>query len=205
MTERPILVLGTNNRKKGVEMAALVEPLGIDVRTLADFPSAIQVVEDGTTFAENAAKKASQQARHLGQWVLADDSGLAVDALSGAPGVYSARYAGPGADDQANNARLLAELADVPAERRGAAFWCHMALADPTGTVRAESQGACRGRILGQQRGATGFGYDPLFEVLEYHRTFAELGLVAKAAISHRARAARAIVPEIRRFLISKQ
>jgi len=205
MTGRPILVLGTNNRKKGLEMAALVEPLGIDVRTLAGFPAAIQVVEDGTTFAENAAKKASQQARHLGQWVLADDSGLAVDALGGAPGVYSARYAGPDANDQANNARLLAELADVPAERRGAAFWCYMALADPTGTVRAESQGACRGRILGQQRGATGFGYDPLFEVLEYHRTFAELGLVAKAAISHRARAARAIVPEIRRFLISKR
>ena len=114
MPSRPLLVLGTANRKKGLELAALLAPAGWELRTLADFPEAIDVVEDGDSFAANAILKATEQARRLGHWVAADDSGLAVDALGGAPGVFSARYAGPGATDQANNRRLLEELATIP-------------------------------------------------------------------------------------------
>src|SRR5689334_16053080 len=116
----PLLVLGTGNRKKGIELAALVAPLGLEVLTLADVPRAIEVEESGRTFAENARLKAVEQARHLGEWVLADDSGLVVDALGGAPGVYSARYSDPGATDERNNEKLLRELRDVPLERRTA-------------------------------------------------------------------------------------
>jgi XTP/dITP diphosphohydrolase len=196
-----LLVVGTGNRKKGIELAGLVAPLGLEVKTLADFPEAIEVVEDGATFAENARLKATQQAIHLRRWVLADDSGLAVDALNGAPGVFSARYSDPGATDERNNAKLLQELQGVPAERRSARFVCHVALADPTGKLRAESQADCRGRIIPELRGGQGFGYDPLFEIVEYHRTFGELGLTVKAFLSHRARAMRQILPELQRLL----
>jgi XTP/dITP diphosphohydrolase len=196
-----LLVLGTANRKKGLELADLFLPLGLEVRTLADYPGITQVAEDGETFAANAGLKASGYARQVLAWVLADDSGLAVDALGGAPGVRSARYSGPDASDQANNRRVLSELADVPWDGRGARFVCHMALSDATGAIRAESQGYCRGRILFEARGASGFGYDPLFEVLEYHRTFAELGPVVKACLSHRARATGRIVAAVQRLL----
>lgn len=196
----PLLVLGTGNRKKGIELAELVAPLGIAVRTLADFPSAIDVRESGSTFAENARLKATEQARHLRHWVLADDSGLAVDALRGGPGVYSARYSDPGATDERNNAKLLAEMSDVPLAERSARFVCHVALADPSGQLRAESHADCRGRIIPELRGAEGFGYDPLFEIVEYHRTFGELGLTVKAILSHRARAMRQILPKLRRY-----
>ena len=197
----PLLVVGTRNRKKGLELLDLLQPLVIEVRTLADYPQAIDVVEDRDTFAGNAAKKASEQARHLGQWVLADDSGLAVDALGGAPGVYSARYAGPAANDDDNNRRLLQELGDAPLERRTAHYVCHVALADPSGELRATAEEYCRGRILCEPRGRGGFGYDPLFEIVEYHRTFGELGPAVKAALSHRARALRQIVPRIATLL----
>lgn len=199
----PLLVLGTGNQKKGIELAALVAPLGIEVRTLADFPEVIEVDERGKTFAENARLKAAEQALHLQHWVLADDSGLAVDALDGAPGVYSARYSDPGATDARNNAKLLQELKDVPPERRTARFVCHVALADPTGALRAESQADCRGRIIPELRGTEGFGYDPLFEIVEYHRTFGELGLTVKAVLSHRSRAMRQILPDLRRLIDS--
>ena len=132
-------------------------------------------MEDGDTFAANAALKATQQARHLGQWVLADDSGLMVDALDGAPGVLSARYSGPGATDAGNNQKLLEALRDVPREKRSAQFVCHICLADPSGAIRGESAASCRGRILFAPSGGGGFGYDPLFEIVEYHRSFGEL------------------------------
>ena len=198
-----ILVLGTSNRKKGLELAELVAPLGLEVRTLADFPEAIQVEETGETFAANAALKAVEQARRLKRWVLADDSGLAVDALGGAPGVYSARYAGPEASDDDNNRRLLAELAGVPPERRTAHYVCHATLADPSGAIRAEAEDYCRGRIVSDYRGAGGFGYDPLFEIVEYHRTFGELSPEVKAVLSHRGRAMRDLLPVIQRLLAS--
>jgi XTP/dITP diphosphohydrolase len=203
------LVIGTRNEKKGAELTELLIPWGLMVKTLAEFPTAIDVVEDGDTFASNAALKATQQARHLGRWVLADDSGLEVDALGGAPGVYSARFAllsspgpgeGPGENvslDEANNRRLLERLANTPADKRTARYVCHVVVADPSGAVRAESHDVCRGRIRKEPAGANGFGYDPLFEVIEYHRTFGELGPQVKQAISHRSRALRAILPKL--------
>ncbi|MGD0899860.1 MAG: RdgB/HAM1 family non-canonical purine NTP pyrophosphatase [Thermoguttaceae bacterium] len=197
MCDRRLLVLGTANRKKGHELAHLLRPVGLELRTLADFPAPLEVVEDGDTFAANAALKASGQARHLGQWVLADDSGLAVDALDGAPGVLSARYSEPGATDRRNNEKLLAELAGLPPERRWAQFVCHICLSDPTGTIVAESHASCRGRILSSTRGTGGFGYDPLFEIVEYHRSFGELSPRVKSCLSHRARAAVRLIPRL--------
>lgn len=197
MPPRPSIVLGTRNRKKGFELAELLRLAGVEVATLADFPEALDVVEDGRTFAENARLKATRQAEHLGRWVLGEDSGLMVDALDGAPGVFSARFSGPDATDASNNELLLQKLAGVPQERRTAAYVCHMTLADPAGRVRAESEARCRGRILTKPRGTHGFGYDPLFEVVEYHRSFGELGPRVKAALSHRARAAGLLLPKL--------
>jgi len=198
-----ILVSGTANRKKGLELAELFAPIGLEVKTLADFPAAIAVKESGTTFAENAALKAAEQAAHLKHWVLADDSGLAVAALGGAPGVLSARFSGPDATDASNNRLLLEKLGDLPLEKRTARFICHMALADPSGKIRVESEGACRGRMLFEPRGGQGFGYDPLFEVVEYHRTFSELGIAVKSCLSHRARAARLLIPSLMKLVDS--
>lgn len=191
------IVIGTTNAGKGRELAELLAPHGFVVQTLKDFGPPIEVVEDGDTFAANARKKAQEHALHLKAWVLADDSGLEVDALQGRPGVYSARYAGPDATDEANNRKLITELARLPLEKRAAGYWCHVAVSDPRGGIRCESSGRCRGRIVFEPRGDNGFGYDPLFEVVEFHKTFGELGPAVKAALSHRARAMRAIVPEL--------
>jgi XTP/dITP diphosphohydrolase len=203
------LVLGTRNAKKGREMALLLAPpwepnprIGrLTVRPLGALDAAVDVVEDADTFAGNARKKASETARALGLWVLADDSGLAVDALGGAPGVYSARYAGAHGDDEANNRKLLAALADVPDDRRGAAFVCALALADPTGAVRLEASGACRGRLTHEPRGTHGFGYDPLFLIPEYHKAFGELSPLVKSQLSHRARAFAHLRPGLDRLI----
>lgn len=192
-----VLVLGSRNRKKLGELAGLLEPQGLVLKTLADFPEAIEVEETGDTFAANARLKATVQARHLGQWVLGEDSGLSVAALRGAPGVFSARFSDPGATDERNNALLLERLAAVPLEKSGAHYTCYAALSDPAGNVRAESEGICRGRILTERVGSGGFGYDPLFEVVECHRTFGELAPAVKAVLSHRSRAIRLLVPQI--------
>jgi XTP/dITP diphosphohydrolase len=191
------LVLGTANEHKGRELAELLAPHNFRVLTLADTQNPIEVVEDGDSFAANAQAKASQQAKHLGCWVMADDSGLEVDALDGAPGIYSARFSGPDATDQGNNELLLAKLVDTPVEKRSARYYCHVAVADPSGTIRAESDAICCGRLRFEPTGSNGFGYDPLFEIVEFHRTFGELGPRVKAALSHRARALRAIVPKL--------
>jgi XTP/dITP diphosphohydrolase len=190
-------VLGTWNRKKGLELADLLVPFGFTIQTLADFPAAVRVVEDGDSFAANAAKKAVQQARHLNRWVLGEDSGLMVDALHGAPGIFSARYAGAEATDQLNNRRLLDALRNVPTAARTARYVCHVTLADPTGTIRADSEAACRGRIATAPAGTAGFGYDPLFEVVEYHRTFGQLGDRVKRLLSHRSRTLQRLLPRI--------
>lgn len=174
---------------------------GLTVETLADHPGLPEVVEDADTFLGNARKKAVETARALGTWVVADDSGLAVDALDGAPGVLSARYAGTHGDDAANNRKLLAELESVDDEHRGAAFVCALALADPGGTVRFETVARCRGRIIREERGDAGFGYDPLFLIREYHRTFAELGETVKHQLSHRSRAFERLRPALERLL----
>lgn len=200
-----MLVLGTANRKKGIELADLVRPVGVDVRTLADFPGAGDVVEDGDTFAANARLKAAGYARMIGHWVLADDSGLEVDALDNRPGVYSARYSGPDATDESNNRLVLDQMADVPLERRTARFVCHIAVSDPDGQIQAESHASCCGRLLFKPFGEHGFGYDPLFEIVEYHRTFAEFGLRVKAVLSHRSRAVRMVIPALMQLADAKR
>ncbi|NOX54485.1 MAG: RdgB/HAM1 family non-canonical purine NTP pyrophosphatase [Planctomycetes bacterium] len=191
------IVLASRNRKKSEEVARLLAPHGVSVRSLAEFPGVPEVVEDGATFAENAAKKACQVARHLRMWTIGEDSGLVVDALGGRPGVYSARYSGPGATDEANNAKLLQELADVPDEKRTAHYVCHVAVADSEGEVRLRVEATCNGRILRELRGTNGFGYDPCFLIPEYHRTFGELSPVVKDVLSHRARAFERLVPRL--------
>jgi XTP/dITP diphosphohydrolase len=200
-TRHRLIVLGTHNRKKGIELAGLFEPFGFDIKTLADFASPLNVVEDGRTFAEHASWKACQQAVHLRAWVLGEDSGLAVDALDGQPGVFSARFSGDQATDASNNARLLEEMRHVPTDRREAHYVCHATLADPQGQVRADTEAYCHGRIARTPRGTAGFGYDPLFEVVEYYRTFGELGDTVKSAISHRGRAVRSILSQIMRLV----
>jgi XTP/dITP diphosphohydrolase len=203
------LVLGTRNRKKGLELAELIAPPWepnprldrLEIRSLDAYPEVPDVIEDADTFEGNARKKATEVAQRLGLWVLADDSGLAVDALGGAPGVFSARYAGEPADDEANNRKLLEALANVPDEARGAAFLCHLALSDPTGTIRLEARGTCRGRIIHELRGPGGFGYDPLFLIPEYHKTFGELGSLAKHQLSHRSRAFGKLRPLLDRLI----
>lgn len=192
-----LLVLGTRNRKKLGELVELLAPLGLELKSLADYPDALEVEESGKTFAENAALKSTVQARHLRQWVLGEDSGLCVDALGGAPGVYSARFSGSAATDQSNNALLLEKLAGVPPAQRTAHYVCHAALSDPGGTIHAESQGECRGRILSAAAGSGGFGYDPLFEVIEYHQTFGELAPAVKEVLSHRSRAIRSLARQL--------
>jgi XTP/dITP diphosphohydrolase len=184
-----LLVVGTRNRKKREEILDLIGDLGIEVADLTRFPEAPEVDEDGATFEANARKKAAELARALGQWVLGEDSGLVVPGLGGQPGVYSARYAGDHGDDDANNAKLLAELARLPADQRATYYVCACAVADPGGTVRAVAEGRCHGVIASELRGGNGFGYDPLFIVPEYHRTFGELSPLVKRVLSHRARA----------------
>lgn len=172
------------------------------VETLDAYPGLAEAVEDADSFAGNARIKATAAARALGRWTIADDSGLTVDALNGAPGVYSARYAGKHGDDEANNRRLLEALYGVADDRRGAAFVCALALADPGGEVRGEVQAACRGRITHELRGEGGFGYDPLFLIPEYHKTFGELGPLVKQHLSHRARAFSRMRPIVERLLL---
>lgn len=191
------LIVGSRNPKKIGEIRELVAPYGIEVVGIADFPGVPEVVEDGQTFAENAAKKAAETAGRLSQWVLAEDSGLEVAALGGAPGVYSARYSGPGATDESNNAKLISELAGVPDNQRNARYVCHVAVADPTGKIRLTIEAACRGRIAEAAHGTNGFGYDPYFLIPEYHRTFGELTSCVKRHLSHRARAFERLIPPL--------
>jgi XTP/dITP diphosphohydrolase len=193
----PRLVLGTRNRKKRDELADLLRELPLEVVDLSAYPSAPEVEETGTTFEENARLKAAGVAKAIGEWVLAEDSGLVVPALKGRPGVYSARYAGTHGDDAANNRKLLAELAPLPDDRRAAYYVCVAALADPRGEVRAVAEGRCHGVIAKEPRGDGGFGYDPLFLVPEYHKTFGELSQRVKQALSHRARAIPLLRPAL--------
>jgi XTP/dITP diphosphohydrolase len=185
------IVVGTRNPNKLAEIQAILRGLPVELVGLGAFPDAPEVHEDGDTFEANAAKKAVTLADALGEWVMADDSGLEVDALGGQPGVMSARYAGVTHDDAANNCKLLAELDRVPTEQRTAAFRCVIALARP-GQLLLTSEGRCEGRIAFAPRGRGGFGYDPLFEQPDLGKTFGELACDHKNRISHRARALEA-------------
>ncbi|MDY0269628.1 XTP/dITP diphosphatase [Trichloromonas sp.] len=187
------LLVATRNGGKLKEIRRLLGDLGIAVKGLDAFPDLPEVEEDGATFAENAVKKAETVCRLTGVATLADDSGLAVAALDGAPGVYSARYAGAGATDADNNRKLLAALAGVPDKERQGAFHCAMALARPD-TETHVFHGRVEGLILDGARGEGGFGYDPLFLVREYGKTMAELPLEVKNRISHRGQALRQVV-----------
>lgn len=191
------LVVATRNAGKLREIVALLDGSGVTVRGLGDFPDLPEVEEDGATFAENARKKGETIARLTGRLTLADDSGLEVEALGGAPGVHSARYAGVQGDDGGNNRKLLKALDGVPREERSAAFVCAIALSAPDGSSRLFF-GRLPGLILTELRGAGGFGYDPLFLVPEYGKTLAELPLEIKNRISHRGQALRQVLAELR-------
>ena len=186
----------------------MLRPLPLRLEALAAFPPLDEPADTGETFAENARQKARYYARATGCWCLADDSGLAVDALGGAPGVRSARYAaerfGPDADrparDAANTAKLLEAMRDVPDERRTARFVCHFALADPD-RVLLDTGGQVEGIITRRPRGTNGFGYDPVFHVPSHGKTAAEMPPEEKNAISHRGRAARRFAEQLAAFL----
>jgi XTP/dITP diphosphohydrolase len=189
------LLLATTNRKKVVELAPHFQALGVELVRLGERGEPPIVDETGATFIENARLKASQQAIHHRLWTLGEDSGLCVPALDGRPGVFSARFAGPDADDLANNRLLLKQMKQVDRNARLAYYVSTMCLASPEGESVIEVEGRCYGRILSEPRGEGGFGYDPLFEIPEYHRTFAELGLAVKSVLSHRGRALRKFLP----------
>ena len=182
------LVLATGNRDKQQEMKALLQDLGLTIRTVDEFPAAPVVVEDGETCQANAGKKAREIAQFTGALTLADDTGLEVDALGGRPGVFAARYAGAHATYADNCRKLLDELTGVPADQRGARFLTVVAIADPVSSVEFV-EGVLRGRIADHCSGGHGFGYDPVFLVPELEKTLAELTLDQKNRISHRGQA----------------
>lgn len=184
--ERHTVIIATRNKGKAKEFEALFNEKGYDIKTLLDYPELDDVEETGTTFHENALLKAETIADKLNTLVLADDSGLTVDALYGQPGVYSARYAGEEKNDAKNNAKLLIELADTPLEKRQAAFHCSLALAVP-GKESLVIEGQLKGIIAEVPRGTHGFGYDPLFYIPDKDKTMAQLTQEEKNEISHRA------------------
>ncbi|MNW37515.1 dITP/XTP pyrophosphatase [compost metagenome] len=199
------IIVATRNKGKMREFAHALEFTGKSVESMYDYPDVPEVVEDGETFADNARKKAKTVGDLLGQPVLADDSGLCVDKLSGDPGVYSARYAGEGASDADNNTKLLAELEKLQQGEdteqpllSTAQFVCHLALYDPATGQFVESSGSVEGWITSEPAGGGGFGYDPLFYLPPYEKTMAELTIEEKQAISHRGAALRELVDKLK-------
>lgn len=188
-----ILVVATGNPGKLKEMQAYLE--GLDVQ-LTLKPEELEIEETGETFLANACLKASEVAKATGQWAIADDSGLAVDALNGAPGVYSARYEKTDAD---RIARLLRELSNE--NNRQAQFVCAIAIARPDGEIALQIEGICRGEIVHAPRGSGGFGYDPIFYVPEAQLTFAEMSPDTKRSLSHRGKAFQALLPQLKEVL----
>lgn len=182
------VIIATKNPGKAREFEHIFASRGIEVKTLLDFPEIPEVEETGTTFEENAILKAEAVSRALNRMVIGDDSGLMVDALEGRPGIYSARYAGEQKNDQNNTNKVLAELENVPEEKRTARFYCALAVAVP-GQKTSTVSGTCEGRILKEQRGTNGFGYDPVFYVPDKGLAMAELSADEKNKISHRANA----------------
>jgi len=194
MTQR--VVLATRNQHKVAELRRILETADLDVDLVGteQFPDLLDVAETGSTFAANALLKANDVAQRTGLIAIADDSGLCVDALNGMPGILSARWAGKHGDDAANLQLVLAQLADVPPNRRGAAFHCAAAVATPEGEERVV-EGVLDGSLMTEPRGSNGFGYDPIFTPRGYVLTTAELTPDEKDAISHRGQAFRALAP----------
>ena len=202
MSMPPRLVLGSRNKKKLGELLQLLGDLPLDLTDLSPYPDAPEVEETGDTFEANARLKAAQLAPVLGAWTLGEDSGLVVPSLGGAPGVYSARYAGSHGDDAANNAKLLRELAGKVGDARRAYYVSTAALANPQGEVVAVVAGQCWGVIAEVATGGGGFGYDPLFVIPEYHASFGELSATVKNALSHRGRAMTQLRPLVRKWIL---
>jgi XTP/dITP diphosphohydrolase len=196
------LVLGTRNQKKLAELRRILAATRVDVSVtdLNEYPDMLKVAETGATFTENALLKARAVVAYTGRSAVAEDSGLCVDALNEMPGVLSARWAGRYGDDQANLRLVLAQLADVPADRRTAHFACVAALVLPSGQAHV-TEGTVSGRITDAPRGTNGFGYDPIFVPVSSELTTAEMSEEAKDAISHRGRALRALAPVIAELL----
>lgn len=188
------ILLATQNQGKVKELQELLANAQIEVLSLRDIPDWEEVEETGSTFAENAAFKAHTAVQRTGYITIADDSGLEVDALGGAPGVYSARYAGEPKDDERNNDKLLKALEEVPDEERTGRFRCALVIATPEGQEFL-TEGTVEGRILRTRRGQAGFGYDPLFFIPDFGRTMAELTMLQKNKVSHRAQAFQKAIP----------
>ncbi|RIW37735.1 XTP/dITP diphosphatase [Bacillus salacetis] len=191
------VIIATKNKGKAGEFERMLQPKGYEVLTLLDFPEFKDIEETGTTFEENAILKAEEASAILKEIVIADDSGLIIDALDGRPGVYSARYAGEEKNDDANIDKVLTELEGVPFNERGARFYCVLSIAGPNRKTSTYS-GTCEGKILGERRGMNGFGYDPIFLVEDKDKTMAELTPEEKAAISHRGNALKQFEENLR-------
>lgn len=194
------LLLATNNRGKISELSEIFDDLEAILLAPVDLGLTLEVAETGSTYAENAGLKAAAFARASGLVSIADDSGLEVEALSNAPGLYSARYGGPDASDADRRQKLMQELRHIPAPRR-ARFVCFLAVAPPNGEAKI-FEGMCEGEIILEERGLNGFGYDPIFYLPDYECTMAELPARVKNQISHRGRAAQAAIPFIKSLFI---
>lgn len=197
------ILLATQNQGKVKELRKLLGDLPFSILSLADFPEIGEIEENGETFAENASIKARTAAKVTGLLSLADDSGLEVDALNGAPGVHSARFSGEPKDDARNNVKLLGLLEAVPQTQRQARFKSVIAIVTPQGQEYL-TEGVCEGVIALEPRGEDGFGYDPLFYLPEYGKTFAELGLEEKNKISHRGKALRKAIDVLKMLAENK-
>ena len=194
------LVVATRNKKKLKEIKELLEDTGIKILSLKDIPHAPSIVEDGETFIQNAVKKAATIAQFTKKLTLGEDSGLEVKVLKNKPGVYSARFSGPGATDRKNNLKLLRLLKNAPLKKRGARYVCAIALADKNGLIFT-GEGRCSGLIGFKSKGTFGFGYDPLFIIPKYNKTFAQLGRQIKHKMSHRAKALNKLNKFILKYL----
>lgn len=193
------VVIATKNKGKAKDFEALFGPFGYEVVTMFEVAPDVEIEETGKTFEENAILKAETLANMLGQIVIADDSGLAIDALNGEPGVYSARYAGDH-DDEANMVKVLENMKDVPEEKRTARFCCALAIAGPNMETKTVF-GTCEGVIAHEKKGTNGFGYDPIFYVPALEKHMAELSAEEKGAISHRGNAIRKLALQLAEFL----
>lgn len=194
------LVIATKNKGKIKEFREILQGLPFEILSLMDFPQCPEIIENGSSFQENAIIKAETLRDYTEHTVLADDSGLEVDYLGGNPGIYSARFAGEGASDEANNQKLLGLLSDVSWEQRGAQFTCVIAISRPHNET-VVVQGRCRGMIAREPRGDLGFGYDPLFFLPEFEKTFSQLGPDIKNKISHRGNAMKKAVEVLKGFV----